>query len=199
MKEKIILIGPGGHSKNIVDIIKQQKIFEIEGFVGLEDDLEKKINGYEVIGTDNNLSEIRSYCENAFITIGQIKSYIERLKAANHLKSLNFKIPKIISDYAVVSDNSLIGNGTLINNGAIVNSDSKIGNHCIINTNSVIEHDVSIGEFCHISTGVILNGGVNIGRGSFIGSGSIIREGISIPPDTVIKAGSIIMGWPLIK
>ena len=197
MNNKIILIGPGGHSKNIIEIIEIQNTYKIYGLIGLEKDLNKKIYNYDVIGNDNDLYKIRDICDNAFITIGQIKSFQPRLEVSKNLDLLKFNIPNIISEKSILSKYSSIGKGCLINNGAIINAGSSVGDHCIINSNSLLEHDVSIEDFCHVSTGVIINGGVRIGRGSFIGSGSIIREGIRLPQNTVIRAGSIIMGWPL--
>ena len=59
MKE-LILIGCGGHSKSIIDLIEISKSFKIYGLIGLKSELGKKILGHEVIGTDNDLKKIRT-------------------------------------------------------------------------------------------------------------------------------------------
>ena len=197
MNNKIILVGPGGHSKNIIEIIEIQKKYKIVGLLGLEKDLNKQIYKYKVIGNDADIKRVREICDSAFISIGQIKSFQPRLEISQKLEFLKFHIPKIISNKSFVSKYSEIKEGCLINNGAIVSAGCSIGKHCIINSNALIEHDVLIEDFCHISTGAIINGGTKIGFGSFIGSGSIIREGLTLPPQTVISSGSTIMGWPL--
>tara|TARA_B100000212_G_scaffold342504_1_gene330066 strand:+ start:3954 stop:4547 length:594 start_codon:yes stop_codon:yes gene_type:complete len=195
MKE-LVLIGCGGHSKSIIDLIESSKLFKIYGLIGLTSELGKKILGHEVIGTDNDLQTIRNSCSYAFIAIGQIKSSLKRRELQKKLINLNFKFPKIISPNSYISTSSSFGEGTSIGHGAIINAEVKIGKHCIINSNALLEHDVKVGNYSHISTGVILNGNVEIGEESFIGSGAIIREGLKIPSGSIISAGERVMFWP---
>ena len=195
--EKIILVGCGGHGLSILDIFESEKKWEILGFVGIESDKGKIINGYPVLGTDDELPFLREKTDYAFVCIGQIGVINKRLEIIKKLEALNFKFPYIASRHSVVSPFSDIGNGSSIGHGAIINAGAIIGRHCIINTNALVEHESKIEDFCHISTGVIINGGVKIGRGTFIGSGSIIREGVHVPPYSIISCGKRVMGWPL--
>ncbi len=196
MKKKIIIIGCGGHARSIIELIESTNEWNIVGLVGLENELNKKIMGYEVIGTDADLKELRKTCSNCFIAIGQIKDPKKRISISNILKNLKFNIPSIYASSAVVSKSALIKSGVSIGHGAIINANVVIGENCIINTGAVIEHDSKICDFCHISTGVLINGGVKIGDRSFIGSGAIIRENIEIPSNTILSAGRIILHWP---
>lgn len=52
MKEKIILIGGGGHCKSCIDVIEQQGEYQIAGIVDMPKNLYQKVVGYEVIATD---------------------------------------------------------------------------------------------------------------------------------------------------
>ena len=194
--KSLILIGAGGHARSLIDIIESNKEWEIYGLVGKEKEIGGNTFGYPIIGSDNDLQEIRKKCRNAIISIGKIGKCNKRLKIEEIATEMNFTFPSIQSKYSIVSSNASIGNGTTIGHGAIINAGSKIGRNCIINTNALIEHDCIIHNHVHISTGVIVNGGCEIGLGSFIGSGSIIREGVKIPSNTVISAGKTIMGWP---
>ena len=196
MKNKIIIIGSGGHAKSVIDVIENSNNWKIIGLIGLKNDLNKKILGYKVIGTDDDLEIIRKDCSNCCIGIGQIKSSEKRYNIACKLKKLGFKFPKIISPSARVSRHSEINSGTFIGHGVIINAASKIGKNCIINSNALLEHDTEIGDFTHISTGALINGGVYIGKKSFIGSGTIIREGIKIPEETIVGAGRTILSFP---
>ena len=192
--KKLLLVGAGGHSKSVIDVIENKNEWKIEGLVGRKSEVGKKILGYPIIATDNDLKKFRKEFIYAFIAIGQIKTSDVRKSVAEKLESLSYEIPNIISSFSIMSERSLIGFGNFIGHGAILNTSVEIKNHCIINSKALLEHDVIVNSFCHISTGVILNGDVEIGEGSFIGSGSIIREGIKIPPYSVISAGSRIMG-----
>ena len=196
MKEKIIIVGSGGHSKSVIEVIESTNNWEIVGLIGLKSELNKKVLGYEVVGTDDELKNFREICKNCFIAIGQIKSSEKRFSIAKKLKKLNFEFPRIIASSAIVSKHAKIQSGTFIGHGTIINANVLIGKNCIINTKTLLEHDTEIGDFCHISTGVLLNGGVKIGKHSFIGSGTIIREGIKIPQKTILGAGKTILFPP---
>ena len=76
--KKIILIGAGGHCKSCIDVIEEEKKFEI---VGIIDNFRKKsIFGYPVIGKDKDLLKVRKMTKYALITVGQIKSSASRRK-----------------------------------------------------------------------------------------------------------------------
>lgn len=197
MKKDIIIVGCGGHARSVIEVIESTKMWNIIGLIGLENELNQKILGYEVIGTDKDLNKFRKICSNCIIAIGQIKDSKKRFDVSENLKNLSFDIPIICASSSVISNYASIKPGTLIGHGVIVNANAKIGENCIINTNSVVEHDAEIGDFCHISTGALINGGVRIGEHSFIGSGAIIRENIELPTKTILGAGKIVLYWPL--
>ena len=195
MKEKIILIGCGGHARSVIEIIESTNYWAIEGLVGKKEELNKKILGYEIIATDDDLEIIREKIQYSFISIGQIKNSQTRVKILEKLNKLNFKLPNLISSSAIVSRHSKLKYGISVGHGAIINAGAKIEENCIINSNALIEHDVEVSKNSHISTGALINGNVKIGKNCFIGSGSIIREGIKIPNNTIIGAGKTILNW----
>jgi len=56
MKEKIILIGGGGHCKSCIDVIEQEGRFEIAGIVERPNSSGiPSVLGYPIIGTDDYL------------------------------------------------------------------------------------------------------------------------------------------------
>lgn len=185
-KKQIILIGAGGHGVSVADVIEKDKKFKIYGFIDMKKN--KSLKKYKTLGSDKNLNKLKKKVNYAFIAIGQIKELFLREKIFKKLLKLKFKIPKIVSPLAYVSNNASIGAGTIVMHGAIINSKAKIGNNCIINTGAIIEHDVVIGDNCHISTGSIINGGAIIFSNSFIGSGSVIKQKIIIGKASFVNA-----------
>lgn len=192
MKEKIILIGGGGHCESCIDVIEAEAVFEISGIVDVAQKLHEKILGYEIIATDDDLPRLVNEHENFLITMGQIKSAEKRINIFRKLKKNSANLPTIISPLAYVSRHALVGEGTIAMHGAIINAGAKIGMNCIINNKALIEHGADIGDHCHIATGANVNGNVHIGDGSFIGSGVITKQGIHIGKNCVIGAGCII-------
>lgn len=190
MKEKIILIGGGGHCHSIIDVIEQENKYEIIGIADIKKNMGKKVLNYEVIGCDDDLETIFKTCKNAIITMGQIESNKIRVSLYNKLKQIGFNLPVIISPIAYVSKHSIIEEGTVIMHHALVNANVKIGKNCIINTKALIEHDCVVEDNCHISTASVLNGGVIVKENSFFGSNATSKQSIEI--DGFIKAGSLI-------
>lgn len=193
MKEKIILIGGGGHCKSCIDVIEQAGKFQIAGIVDLPEKLHQKILGYEIIATDDDLPDLIKKYDYFFITLGQIKSPEKRIKLFEEVKKLGGRLAVIISPLAYVSRHARIGEGTIVMHYALVNAGARIGSNCIINTKALIEHDAVIGDHCHISTGAIINGGVKVGSGTFFGSNAVTREHIEIGENSIIGCGAKII------
>jgi len=194
-KEKLLIIGAGGHAKSCIDVIEKENRFEI---IGIVDDnpelLNTSILGYTVIGTDSNLEEIFTYCTHAFIGVGQIKTPNIRKKIYTRLKDIGFTLPSIISPLAYVSKHAILGESNIIMHHAIVNACATIGDNNIINTKALVEHDVIVDNHCHLSTASILNGGVHIKSGTFFGSGAVSKEYVSSNENDFIKANSLFLG-----
>lgn len=193
MKKQILLIGAGGHARSCIDVIERENKYKIYGLVGLKKEIGKKINGYKVLATEDDIQKYRKKgVKYALITLGGFRNAKSRFRLFKNLKKKRFIFPKIISPKAYISKNSIILEGTIVMHGAMINSNSKIGSNCIINSKSLVEHDCVIGDNVHISTGAIINGSVNIGSNSFIGSGSIIRNNLNLKKNSFFKMGSII-------
>ena len=150
--QNIIIIGAGGHSRSVIDILESLNEYKIVGLVDNEFELGFKVGEYSIIGNDLDLKKLKTSSKFAFIAIGQIKNPFPRLEIYKKLKKLDFCLPTVISPSSIVSDRSEIGDGTVVMNGAIINAGAKVGSNCIINTGAIVEHDASIGDNTHIST-----------------------------------------------
>ena len=188
----ILIVGGGGHAHSCIDVIEQCGDYDIKGIVDNNKNLGQTILGYPVVGTDKDLSTLRTQFDSAFIAVGQIKSSNVRASLFETLRKLNFKMPSIISPLSYVSPHSRIGDGTIVMHGAIVNARVEVGENSIINSNALLEHDAYVGDNCHISTATILNGGVKIESKTFIGSGSVVIEGISVGEGCIIGASVLV-------
>ena len=193
MKQKIILIGGGGHCKSCIDVIEQEGKYRIAGIVDLPEKLHQKILGYEIIATDKDLSWLVKEYKNFLITLGQIKSPEKRIRLFKKMKELGGKLPAIISPLAYVSRHAKIEEGTVVMHYALVNAGATIKKNCIINTRALIEHDAIIEDHCHIATHAIINGGVKVRTGTFFGSNSMTREYIEIGSNSIIGGGVSVM------
>ncbi len=203
-KPQILLIGAGGHCRSCIDVIEQEGRFTIAGIVdkagaqsGKQDKFEVKVEGqadvlgYPIIGTDDDLPELREKFRYTLVTVGQIKSPDVRIRLHQRLLEWRFGLPTIISPRAYVSRHATkIGQGTVIMHHALVNAGAVVGENCIINSKALIEHDAVVEDHCHISTGTIVNGEARIGSGCFLGSGCQIKEGITLDDNCLAGMGT---------
>lgn len=190
MMKKILLIGGGGHCKSVIDVIEQEKRFEIAGIVDREEFRGQKVLAYEVIACDDDLEKLFAQYKYALVTVGQIESSALRVKLFEQLKAIGYRLPTITSPLAYVSGYAKVGEGTVIMHHALVNANAKVGKNCIVNTKALVEHDAVIEAHCHLSTGSIVNGGTVVKANSFLGSNSTTKEYVEI--NGFMKAGRVI-------
>lgn len=192
MKEKIILIGGGGHCRACIDVIEQEGRFAIAGIVDIPEKRQDNVLSYSVIGSDADLANLIKTFPNVLVTLGQIKSPARRMELFNDLIKIGAHFHVIQSPLAYVSPHAQVAEGTIVMHHALINAGAKVGRNCIINNKALVEHDAVIEDHCHISTGAVVNGGVKIGSGSFFGSGAVAAENTVIPSTSFIKANSLI-------
>lgn len=192
--EKIILLGGGGHCKSVIDTIVSSNLYEIIGIIDLKQNIGQYINGIEVLDSDENLIKYKKAgVENAFISIGSIGNTSVRRKLYDLAKRIGFKIPIIIDNSAIMSNDTKILEGTFIGKGTIINTKAVIGSNCIINSGSIVEHDCIVEDFVHISPGSTLCGGVKVGKNSHVGANSTVIQYKTIGENVIIGAGSVVI------
>ncbi|WP_026694375.1 acetyltransferase [Peribacillus kribbensis] len=188
---KVVIIGNGGHSKVISDVIRSSENINLIGY--LDDKyrkLEKKSSYlFGPISEAVNILEMDKECK-FIIGIGENKTrqlIFEKLKL-----ELNF-YATLIHPSAIISTSATIGSGTVILPGAIVNAEAIVGNHSIINTGSIIEHDCIIKDYVHVSPNATLTGGVCLREGVLIGASATILPELEIGKWTKIGAGAAVI------
>lgn len=176
---EIIIVGAGGHSKVIEDILilNGRKIF---GF------LDDNYVGSEILG---KVELIEKYKDKYDFVLAIGNNEIREKISKKYL----VKYAVVIHPKAIISKNVQIKEGTVIMAGVIINSDAQIGKHCIVNTGAIIEHDNKIEDYTHISPGAILAGNVKVNKKSWIGAGATIIQGITIGESSIVGAGAVVV------
>lgn len=188
---KITIIGQGGHSKVIRDLILNHEGYQLVGYLDDKYSELKRLDdlyygpilaAYELISKHNDMKFI--------IAIGN-NSIRQSIVSQLSLKDSNYIT--LIHKSASVSPTAVIGTGTVVLANAVINADAQIGNHVIINSGSIVEHDNSIGSFAHICPRATLTGTVTIGEGVMIGAGATVIPSVSIAEWSQIGAGSTVI------
>lgn len=191
--EDLVILGAGGHARQCYEILANDKIYNIRGFV--DDNPLTKLYDLEYLGGFGKLNELRANgLQNVTIGIGFNGQLKKRDRLYNDLIANGFKIPTLkhksssLSHMGIISDS-----GVQIMAGAIIGPDAVISENVIINSGSIISHGCKIGKSSHITPGAILGGDVKIGERCTIGMGSTIYLGIEISDDKTVRNGESII------
>ena len=185
MNKKIIIVGAGGHSKVVADIVRSCGDF-VCGFLDDNFTERKGFYGSEIIGKICDYSTYVDDCE-FVIAIGNGKA---REKIVNSLKCRWYTA---IHSSAIISNSAKIDQGTVIMPNAVVNADARIGKHSIINTGSIVEHDCIIGDYTHIAPKSVVCGASCVGNHTWIGTGSAVSNLVNICDGVLIGAGGVVV------
>ena len=188
---KIVIIGEGGHSKVIKDIILSNKNLSIFGHLD-DKHIEKRIHNGLFLGPISYANEIVMKQNDIRFVIAIGNNHI-RKQIAQRLNLQDEMFITLIHSSATVSPTCQIDVGTVIMPNAVINSDSIIGKHVIINTGAVVEHDNVIGDFVHVSPNTTLTGSVKVGEGSHVGAGATVIPNVGIGEWSIIGAGATVI------
>ena len=189
-KERIVILGFGGHAKSLADSILKDGKYHIAGYTDTHDCKSR----FKYLGTDDQLIDIyKQGIDKAVLGVGFIGHSGVRDKLVNIAKSIGFEFPVIIDPSAMVANDAVVGEGTFVGKGVVINAESRIGNFCIVNTGAIVEHENIIGDYSHVAVGAILCGNVSVGHHSLIGAGTTVIQGKMIGDNCIVGANSTVL------
>lgn len=182
-----VVLGSGGHSKVVVDLLLGQGI-GVAATIALT--AAEPYRGIPALAGDEHLSDFRAADHRCVVAIGDNGA---RMRAAESAVRAGFAFAGVVGVGATVSPTAIVGDGTVVMNGAVVNADARLGELCIVNTGATVDHDCVIGTGAHLAPGTRLAGGVTIGAGAFLGVGAVVIPGITIGANAVVGAGAVVI------
>lgn len=190
---EMVVVGGGGHGKVLISILKKAG-YRVLGYVDKQDC--GPVLGAGWLGDDSVLPDLRQrypQCA-AALGIGKIEARSElRTRLLEHLETLGFALPPIVSPQAVVNEEVVLGAGTVVFDGAVVNSGTVVGRGGILNTHCTVEHDCRVGDNVHIAPGVTLSGSVYLGDNAMVGTGATIIQGVRVAAGCMVGAGATVV------
>lgn len=192
----LIIVTGGGPAHMCIELIIQNKAYNIHGIVDPVKKAGELVNGIPVLGDESILPSLRKdgYMT-AVVSKGSIANenlsnqFHMRKSLFNMVKQYDFFAPTLIHPTASVATTARIGEGTQIYEHAAIGTDAIIGNNCLINTGAIISHNCQIGSHTRISPGATLAGNVIVGENALIGMGTTIYMGVKIGANTIIANG----------
>lgn len=185
------VIGEGGHSKVIMDIVRCQND-EVKAI--LDDKYEELVCYDDGIYRGPVASAPQLLEENEHLKfIVAIGNNSVRKTIVTSLDFTNESFVSLIHPSAIISPSAKIGRGTVVMAQCTINADAVIGNHTIINTGAIVEHDSQVSDYAHVAPHATLTGAVTVREGTMIGAGAAVIPGKRIGEWSVIGAGSTVV------
>ena len=189
MNNNLIIIGSGGHSNSVMEVIEETKIYNNIFFVDDNYERLKNLSNKKFLGKVRDLKKFKKYSSSVFVALGDNSI---RESIIKKVLDYNFKLINVISNTSLVSSSVKLSKGIFIGKSCVINANTKIGKGSIINTNSSIDHDCKIGNFCHIAPGCLLLGDVKISNNTFLGARTTVLNNVSIGQKSKIGAVSLV-------
>lgn len=189
---KVFIVGAGGHSRVVYEILSYNRNFEVVGFTdNVMKEPDEKIFGKPIIGKHSIWPKL--YKEGLRHTIVAIGDNHIRKQRFDDLLNQDFEMINAIHPSARISPSVRMGKGNVVGPGAIINTNARIGEDCIINSGAVVEHECRIDDHVHIAPRSCIAGRTNIGELTFVGMGSVVKEYLTIGRNVTIGAGSVVL------
>lgn len=194
MKGKIVMLGGGGHSRVLIDLIRLSGKFEIACILDPELETGSTVMGVPVQGDESLLPGLfKNGIINACVAVGSVKENGVRMNLYEKVREIGFSVPYLIHPSTIISAEASFSDGVQVMAGTIVQAISSVGENTIVNTGAIVEHDCRIGKHVHICPGAVISGGCVIGDGSFIGAGATVIHGVSVGKSAKIGAGAVVI------
>lgn len=185
MKNRLIIVGAGGHGKVTADNALKNGYTDI---CFVDDHAAGECMGFPVVGVCADLPKLNDGCTEFIIGVGSNKAR----RAIAETYDVNWTT--LVHPSAQIAACVSMGEGTVVMAGAVVNACAKVGNHCIINSCAVVEHDDVLEDYVHISPNAALGGTVYVGAMTHVGIGAAVRNNTHITGNCVIGAGAVVIG-----
>jgi sugar O-acyltransferase (sialic acid O-acetyltransferase NeuD family) len=183
VKERVHVIGAGGHAKVVIATLRASGVDDLVAW----DDDPRKI-GTSVLGI-----KVLGRIEECPAGVSAVVAIGENDVRRRVVSRLDLRYVSAVHPSAVVHDSVVLGAGSVIFAGVIVQPETWIGKHVILNTGANIDHDCRIGDFAHAGPGAHLAGAVTLSEGAFLGTGASAIPGVRIGAWAVVGAGGVVV------
>jgi sugar O-acyltransferase (sialic acid O-acetyltransferase NeuD family) len=184
----MLIVGAGGHAKEVLDILLHNyNNAVINFFDDTENAPEKMQEQFNVI---HNVEGVEEYfkSDNQFI-LGVGEPKLRQLFFEQFI-NLGGQCVNIISASSISSKYSSV-KGDLMHH-VFVGSNATIGKGALMNTGSQVHHDAEVGEYAELSPCAVLLGKSTVGNFCRIGSHATILPNLMIGQNSIVGAGSVV-------
>jgi sugar O-acyltransferase (sialic acid O-acetyltransferase NeuD family) len=188
--KRVVVIGAGGHGREVADILRAQAETDMIGFVDDNREIHgNDIDGLRVLG---DWSWFEGVDRTEIAVVCAVGSPESCRRLTQRAESLGLSFACAISPLAHISDFARLGEGVTVFPHAVINTGAAVNSQAILNVAATASHDTKIGRYSNINPGAHLAGRVTVGEGCYIGMGASVIQGRSIGAWSVVGAGAVV-------
>jgi sugar O-acyltransferase (sialic acid O-acetyltransferase NeuD family) len=196
MDDPIVIVGCGGHGREIFGIIAAvneagRTPWKVLGFV---DDAPAAANverldrlGTALLGPTSELARLDAHY---VIGIGDPRV---RAKVAAGLDPYGKPAARLIHPDASVGLDNSIADGVVLFAGARVTTNVTLGRHVHLNQNATVGHDSVLGDCVSVNPLAAVSGDCHLGQGVLVGTTAAVLQGLRIGAGATIGAGACVV------
>jgi sugar O-acyltransferase (sialic acid O-acetyltransferase NeuD family) len=192
MKQDIVVLGAGGHGREILWLLDEcnaeQAAWNVLGFIDENPALHRRprcetrvLGGFEWLKGKRNVHLVSGVGDSAV-----------RRRFARLGRELGLPFATLVHPDVKRSRFVEIGEGTAVFAGSILTTQVRVGRHASINLACTLSHDVVVDDFCTLAPGVHVSGAVHLGEDVTVGTGAVILPGRQVGRNTTIGAGAVV-------
>jgi sugar O-acyltransferase (sialic acid O-acetyltransferase NeuD family) len=183
---------PDGHANVVTELAAEDAELEL---VGLVDDypanLERTVQGLKVLGTGDDLEQLRDRADVAGLILGFGESR-GRAEIVERTLAGGLALPALVHRTAYVCESAQLGDGAQVLALAYVGPDAKVGAGVLVNTGAIVEHNATLADGAVVSPGATICGRVHVGRDATVGAGATILPDVTIGARATVGAGALV-------
>lgn len=183
----MILIGAGGHAREVLDILAAAGLPPPEGVLDDRPEAAARL-GLPHLG---GFAALEAVCAGRPVAVavgdtGMRAALAARLAASGALR------PVLRHPAAVVSPSARIGAGAQILALAYLGAGAEVAADAIVNVAAVVGHDSVLGPAAHLAARAVLSAGASAGARTLIGNGAVVLPRVAVGADAVVGAGAVV-------
>ena len=189
MVDPLVIVGAGGHGREVLDVVEAVGGFEVLGFVddGEPDEALLGDRGHRLLGGVGSIPDLG---EVAYVVgIGDPRIRMDVVSRIGPSAAAR-PAPALVHPMASTGTRCAMGPGTVVAAGARLTTNITVGQHCYLGPNVTVGHDAVLHDGATLYPGAVVSGNVTIGRAATVGAGASVKQGVHIGTGAFVALGA---------
>lgn len=196
MADPLIVVGAGGHGREMADVAEAVNVaaaapvWNLLGFVddGVPDGDLLRRRGSRLLGSSDRLADHAGASFVVGVGTPRARRYL-----AGRAEAAGLRPAILIHPSATVGADVALAPGCIVCSHASITTNVRLGMHSHVSINASVAHDARLGEFVTVLPGARVSGNVVLEDDAYIGTNAAIIQGIRVGRGAVVGAGAVVV------